>query len=396
MREIRRRIAETSAGIFVKPGFSPENPLWLLLICAFVAACNFQLPSPPPPTLYKYNVIPVGKGPSSLVSADFNQDGYQDIVSANSKDSTLTFLPGKGDGTFKIAQTISVHAEPTALAVGDFNQDGFPDIAVNSRGSDRFSIVFSSKEGFSPRLLSQKTGTVPLGMIVADLNNDGILDVATTLTFDKMEIYLGRGAGYFKKGASYLTGSRSFSGLAEDFDGDGIAEIVLATSSSNSSGIKLFQGNGDGTFSGPLTLAANRVPLSVIAHDMNQDGRNDLVFTAGQGDNMYLALSKGDGSFEAEQSFSGGGGPFGLTAGNFNDDDLPDVAVANSRSSNFSLIIRRKDGGFIFPTRDYIVDGGTPLAITSADYNDDGLLDVAVASNFKGTVEVYLQRRIFQ
>lgn len=68
---------------------------------------------------------------------------------------------------------------------------------------------------------------------------------------------------------------------------------------------------------------------------MNQDGRNDLVFTAGQGDNMYLALSKGDGSFEAEQSFSGGGGPFGLTAGNFNDDALPDVAVANSEAVIF-------------------------------------------------------------
>ena len=50
-----------------------------------------------------------------------------------------------------------------------------------------------------------------------------------------------------------------------------------------------------------------------------------------------------------------------------------DVAVANSRSSSFSMVVRLAGGGFWFPTRDYVVAGGTPLAITSGDYNSDGL-----------------------
>ena len=110
---------------------------------------------------------------------------------------------------------------------------------------------------------------------------------------------------------------------------------------------------------------------------------------------MFLFYSNGDGTFQKEITFSGGGGPFSLVAEHFNDDDYVDVAVANSRSSTFSLIIRNANGHFKFPTRDYVVAGGTPLAITSGDYNDDGMMDVAVASNAQNTVEIYLRRRIF-
>jgi hypothetical protein len=129
---------------------------------------------------------------------------------------------------------------------------------------------------------------------------------------------------------------------------------------------------------------------------MNHDSRPDLVFAAGQGDNLYMLLSRENGTFEKEIAFSGGGGPIALVADHFNTDNLVDVAVANSRSSTFSLVLRRADGSFHYPTRDYVIDGGTPLAITSGDYNTDGMMDIAVASNAKNTVEIYLQRRVFQ
>ena len=85
-----------------------------------------------------------------------------------------------------------------------------------------------------------------------------------------------------------------------------------------------------------------------------------------------------------------------MVAGHFNQDRLKDVAVANSRSSSFSLVVRNPNGSFHYPTRDYVVEGGTVLAITSGDYNHSGMKDIAVASNFKNTVEIYLQRRSFK
>jgi hypothetical protein len=368
--------------------------LFCTISVIFLPACD--LPQPPPDLFYKFDVMPVGQGPAHLMTTDLNLDGEPDLVSANTKNSTLSILYGKGDGSFQSALNINTAAEPTMSTAGDIDRDGYPDLAVNARGAGMFVVLQGNGDGSFRKPIPIRTGKVPLNIILGDYNNDDKLDAAVTLTFDKMELYMGTGDGRFKKGATYQTGSRSFSGVAEDFNEDGHLDIALAASSSSASAIRLFLGNGDGTFQKPKRLAEKLVPLAVVASDMNNDGKSDLVVAAGQGDNMYLLISNGDGSFKEPMAFSGGGGPFALTTGHFNPDKLKDVAVANSRSSSFSMIIRNPNGTFKFPTRDYVIDGGTVLAITSGDYNHSGMSDIAVASNAKNTLEIYLQRRIFK
>jgi hypothetical protein len=358
-----------------------------------LSACD--LPQPPPDMFYKFDVMPVGQGPAHLLTTDLNLDGNLDLVTANTKNSTLSILYGNGTGSFNSTPDIKVAAEPTMSAVGDIDRDGYPDLVTNARGAKMFVVLQGNGDGSFRKPIPTRTGKVPLNVILGDYNHDDKIDAAVTLTFATMELYIGTGDGYFKKGATYQTGSRSFSGITEDFNEDGHLDIALAASSSSASSIRLFMGNGDGTFQKPKRVAEKLVPLAVIASDMNMDGKPDLVFAAGQGDNMYMLTSNGDGSFNDPISFSGGGGPFALTAGNFNPDKLKDVAVANSRSSSFSLVIRNPNGTFKYPTRDYVVEGGTPLAITSGDFNHSGMSDIAVASNAKNILEIYLQRRIF-
>jgi hypothetical protein len=369
----------------------------LVLTCLFVPlGCQIELPSPPPNVFYKFNVLKVGNGPAAILTKDLNLDGSLDLVSVNTKNNTLSILLGAGDGTFKKTLTFPVESEPTVIVTGDINNDRIPDLLTNSRGSGQFTALLGYGNGSFRRMPRVLTGRIPLSIIPADFNNDGNLDVAVTLTFNKMEIFLGSGNGLFKKIKTYPTGSRSLSGVAGDFNDDGNIDIVLATHSSSSSAIRLFKGNGDGTFLDSKSFSKNLSPLILITKDMNNNGLQDLVFSSGQGDNMYMLVSRGDGTFKSEIIFSGGGGPTSLTAGHFNSDNMIDVAVANSRSSNFSFIARRADGLFQHPTRDYLVDGGTPLAITSGDYNNDAMTDIAVASNAKNTIEIYLQRRVFK
>ena len=366
-----------------------------VLICESIG-CELELPSPPPDIFYKYNELKVGSGPAYLITADLNLDGFSDLVSANAKNNTLSVLISKGDGTFRKTLKFPVASEPTTIATGDVNGDGILDLFTNSRGAGQFTILLGYGNGSFRRLPSIKTGRVPLAIIPADFNGDEKLDVAVTLTFDKMEIFFGSGNGTFSKGETYITGSRSFSGVPADFNSDGNIDIALATSSSVSSAIRLYMGKKNGTFSKPIDIAKGLVPLALIKKDMNNNGLQDLIFSSGQGDNVYVLLSRGDGTFKKEITLSGGGGPIALTAGHFNSDNQIDIAVANSRSSNFSLVTRTTDEEFHYPTRDYVVEGGTPLAITSGDYNNDGMTDIAVASNAKNTIEIYLQKKIFQ
>src|SRR5207237_1507154 len=68
-----------------------------------------------------------------LAVGDFNRDGYLDLAVGgdNGDDSTVTILLGRGDGTFQSAVTYPISgAGCVSLAVADFNGDGFLDIVV--------------------------------------------------------------------------------------------------------------------------------------------------------------------------------------------------------------------------------------------------------------------------
>ncbi|MCZ6512418.1 MAG: hypothetical protein O6857_00660, partial [Nitrospinae bacterium] len=65
------------------------------------------------------------------------------------------------------------------------------------------------------------------------------------------------------------------------------------------------------------------------------------------------------------------------------------------RSSSFSLITRNANGSFHFPVRDYVT-GGTPLSLTTGDFNSDGMNDIAVVCNAEATVDIFLRRRILK
>ena len=194
--------------------------LFLMLIGPIITACDFKLPSPPPDLFYKFNVIRVGQGPSYLVSKDINLDGAMDIIAANTKESSISILYGNGDGTFFSPFKIRSLAEPSSLAIGDLNGDGNLDIALNSRGTNSFLTLLGKGNNKFKKLRRVATGKVPLFLIIDDFNNDGNPDVAVSLTFSKMEIYMGYGNGFFKKGKTIQMRSRSFSGVSGDFNRD--------------------------------------------------------------------------------------------------------------------------------------------------------------------------------
>jgi len=63
-----------------------------------------------------------------VATADLNNDGKLDLVSANKTTSTVTIRYGNGDGTYKVASSYIVGNAPTGLTFDDVNKDGLLDI----------------------------------------------------------------------------------------------------------------------------------------------------------------------------------------------------------------------------------------------------------------------------
>ena len=199
-----------------------------------------------------------------------------------------------------------------------------------------------------------------------------------------MTILLGSGSGGFSAatGSPFSAGTIPYSVAVRDFNGDGIPDIVTANAGSNS--VTILLGNGAGGFSAaagsPFAVGTN--PSSVAVGDFNGDGIPDLVTANYAGDTVTILLGNGSGGFSAATGspFSVGTNPVWFAVGDFNGDGIPDLATANGGSNNVTVLLGNGSGGFSAATGSTFSVGKNPASVAVADFNGDGLEDLAVAN----------------
>ena len=348
--------------------------------------------SQPRPDLFALPIAyKVGEKPEVVLARDMNNDEFPDLLVVNSAGNSLTFLEGIGDGTFKSPQTIETGREPFALDVADFNGDRIPDIALCNYGDGNVSIILGQKDGLFKLKTEVKVGRLPIAIAAGDFNNDENIDLAVTLRFNKLVILLGVGDGTFKVAEAYQAGPTPAYITIGDYNSDGNQDIAMALNAVNVRHIKMFLGNGDGTFMPPKKISGGHQSSFIIHHDMNLDGKTDLISSSPMRDSLSIYMGDGKGAFSKLDDFAGEKGPHNIVVGDFTGDRVPDIVVCNRRGGTISVIPGRGDGSFIFPHYNYVV-GSQPRSITGADFNHDGMMDIAVVLYQKQILEVFIRK----
>jgi hypothetical protein len=126
-------------------------------------------------------------------------------------------------------------------------------------------------------------------------------------------------------------------------------------------------------------------PTTVTNADFNADGKMDLAAQNAGSNNVSVRLGNGDGTFQAKPDVAVGSGPTSVISADFNSDGIADLAVANQNSGNVSILLGQdsnsdgKGEGTFQPKKDYGV-GPLPSSVISADFNTDGITDLALAT----------------
>jgi hypothetical protein len=355
-----------------------------------------------------------GSYPASEVTADFNGDGIPDLAliwsnSAYGGPFSVTILFGKGDGTFTTGPTVQpagIQSYPKMIG-GDFNGDGKADLAVLSYdGSSTSYITVLPGKGdgtFAKPLTGQvykqpsTGGDVILGTLAAaDFNGDGKLDVAVVgdyVSSGGVTILLGSGDGTFTAAGPNIDLSADFALIATgDFNGDGIPDFVTPNYFEFGGSPTIFLGKGDGTFTfKPTSFTLDYFPTSVLVSDFNGDGVLDLAFSDLNG--VEIALGNGDGTF-TETSASPIPVPselYSLKAGDFNHDGKIDIAGIDEYNDRIVLLIGAGDGTFtVTATTPAVSLFLGPFAIVAADFNEDGVPDLAMLTQNVNTASILL------
>ncbi len=257
----------------------------------FGAAANYQ-------TIRNLNCIAAG---------DFTGDGNVDLVVGGFNDAA--FLPGRGDGTFPSATILGVLGDTYSFAVADFKLNDKLDLAVGVLGDyengnglvpgpNYYSMWFNT--GNTTILNQLFTGFQQLSpggyTVTGDFNGDGKPDLAISNSTG-VSVLLGKGDGTFQPGVFYATGTgTAFSTrmAVADFNGDGKPDLAVLNDNANT--VSILPGNGDGTFQSPITygvagLAAQFGLFNLLLGDFNGDGRPDLVVTNSNSTNFAILLS---------------------------------------------------------------------------------------------------------
>jgi len=113
---------------------------------------------------------------------DVTGDFLPDLVSANSfaPGADLGIAAGNGLGGFSAPTTIATHPQPFAIALADFNADGFSDVVSSHVVQTNHIVVLRGGAGgalSSPELYA--SGERPQSLAVGDVNADGAPDVIT-------------------------------------------------------------------------------------------------------------------------------------------------------------------------------------------------------------------------
>jgi regulation of enolase protein 1 (concanavalin A-like superfamily) len=249
-------------------------------------------------------LIATGSNTTFLHTADFNSDGRQDVALGEEAES-VRLLPGNGDFTFGTEIITTVGPWPTRAAVGDFNQDGKTDLAVVSRYGWRVSVLLNQGDG-TFAVSDLPTMEWPWDIVATDLNGDGRADLAVVGSGDVngytvppegfLAVHLSTGSGTFGPAVTYATGRGARAVTADDFNGDGLKDIVTGNRSyffdsgpncggwSGSDSISVFTGTGRGPLDPPVHFAAAEADEntassldSLVAANLNGDNRLDLL-----------------------------------------------------------------------------------------------------------------------
>lgn len=230
-----------------------------------------------------------------------------------------------------------------SIATGDFNGDGNADLAfLSNTAKGVINIRLGTGSGKFNTGQQITLGYQATSIVAGDWDNDGVLDLAVSANGNSLStvaILLGNGDGTFLLTGSFDTGARPESLASGDLNGDGIADLVTANSVAS---VSVLLGLGGGNFSGPLVISTGFYAdtWGVAVADLNQDGKLDIV---GVGDDTFdglnqliVLLGKGDGTFASPGLYN----PTYYARGNpavadFNGDGIPDVAVTGNLVSVF-------------------------------------------------------------
>ncbi|MEJ0030116.1 MAG: VCBS repeat-containing protein [Bacteroidota bacterium] len=240
-----------------------------------------------------------GAGVNDGVAYDMDNDGIVDLVGTANTTGTIAIWYGKGGLKYEEPIFIPITGGIMSVAAADFNKDGYGDLVYGGGylgGNDPYDktavMLSTGPRTFAPRVIVDENQS--WGIIVDDLDNDGDIDI-----YNQYAVIKNNGAGQFTSTSLSLPSYGITSTATGHFNNDNFTDLAVATNG----GFYVYINNGSGGFPTYRQVELTKAIEKISAADVNNDGHTDILgatntFVAPAYIPDYVVLKNtGDGEF---------------------------------------------------------------------------------------------------
>ncbi|MFN8062863.1 MAG: Calx-beta domain-containing protein [Vicinamibacterales bacterium] len=361
-------------------------------------------------------IVTGNPGPLAAAAADFDGDGKADLAVANyggpaSIGSTVSLFAGSGVAgalAFAPPVTLATSQGPHDILAADFDGDGKLDLVTANYGAfaggHSVSVLRNASTPGQPAFdpfVDFDTAKGPSTVAVADVDGDGKPDIVVAgfddgngSTVSVLRNTSTPGVVSFAPAAGFAANDGPYGVDVSDIDGDGRRDVVVANfgtlsgaSGNTVSVLRNTGGPGTVALSAPVTFTVGNGPRHVMATDLDQDGKPDLVASnygqSGDGNTISTlrnVSTVGVIAFQPKVDALLPGGGLMVVPGDLDADGKPDILVADYDNGVGSTISTFRNvsapGTIALAPRVDLPVGVGPHGVAVADMNGDGWLDV--------------------
>ena len=332
---------------------------------------------------------------------DLNNDSRVDIAYVSTSCLCIGVLLAQENGIFKLTRkyfNIS-DFDPEFLSLGYYNNDSFIDIAVSFFNEPSIGIYFGMGNGSfqTPTWLVLLQNRIIIDLSFADMNNDHQQDIVVVVgssKTDAIEMFLVHYDTDFTNETKFATGSSSHpvSLTTGDLNNDGQLTIIVANSGNDEIELLFDFNNGNFISRVTLTTGDGSHPQSVIITDFNQDQHPDIAVVNAWTSKMNIFLGLDNGSFATNRVYSMEvrSTPMFIVAGDLNNDGRMDIVIANKDADNVAVFLAFDYVSFTTYSIGVAGSNANPGWIITGDFNNDHLLDLVILNTGIANFGIYL------
>ncbi len=301
---------------------------------------------------------PFDRGLYTLAAGNVAGDARLDLVARDRERLVLRVGDGAEPLRFREPIVVSEDFLPSAAAVVDFDGDGQTEIVAASDRTRRIQtylvregrdeIQFTAGPSFA-------LGTVATYVRTADFNADSVPDLAVysftpgQLIGQTVSIVSGRSDGSFGEFRQYVVQTPAHSLIAEDLDADGKVDVVVGGTDFTT----IFPGLGNGRLAAALRIPGERSAATVAA-DFDGDELVDLgVLRRGR---LRILRHASAWNFEPAASYRTSTGFASMVAADVDRDGDADLVATDNFTASIVLVENATRGSSVDTNADGVPD----------------------------------------